>query len=221
MLAKIRNLILRIKRMKRHPNPYWIRKYMNIYNYYFIKSNNLKCYKPKNPDEFQELTTSKKHSRAVLDGWLYLSNKLIKMLKKEHDCKDFNFIDVGCGNGLPLVFVKKKFDFQSVSGFDHIKEVVERSKDNVARAGLKDINIFIADAKYFKLDNKKYFLYMFNPFDADIMNEFMKNNIDIMQKTGSVIAYYNQISDELNIIEKFPYKKIIKDDYYKISIITY
>ena len=62
---------------------------------------------------------------------------------------------------------------------------------------------------------------MFNPFDAEIMNEFMKNNIDIMQKTGSVIAYYNQISDELNIIEKFPYKKIIKDDYYKISIIKY
>jgi len=221
MLAKIRNLILKIKGMKKHPNPYWIRKYMNIYNYFFIKSNNLKYYKPKNPDEFQELVESKKHSNAILDGWLYLCNKLINMFRKEHDCKDFSFIDVGCGNGLPLVFVKKKFDFQSVSGFDFIKEVVERCKGNVDRAGLKDINIFIADAKNFKLDNKKYLLYMFNPFDAEIMNEFMKNNIDIMQKTGSVIAYYNQLSDELNIIEKFQYKKIIKDDYYKISIIKY
>ena len=194
---------------------------MDIYNYFFIKSNNLKYYKLKDPDKFQELIESKKYSRAVVDGWLYLVNKLITMFRKEHECKDFNFIDVGCGNGLPLVFVKKKFDFQSVSGFDLIKEVAERSKDNVARAGLKDINIFIADAKNFKLDNKKYLIYMFNPFDEEIMNEFMKNNIDIMQKTSSVIAYFNQMTDELNIIEKFPYKKIIKDDYYKVSIITY
>tara|TARA_B110001454_G_scaffold30599_1_gene29897 strand:+ start:684 stop:1388 length:705 start_codon:yes stop_codon:yes gene_type:complete len=226
ILAKIKNLILRINR--KHHHSFFIRQYMNFYNYYFMKLNNLKFYEHENPDkiyqypnEMQKFRESKKYANAILDMWLYILNKLINIFKKEYNCKDYNFVDVGCGSGIATIFAKKKFDFQSVSGFDIFEKCIERSKDNIARAGLKDINVFVADAKNFKLENKKYFFYMFNPFEAEILNKFMENNIDRLIKTSSVIAYVNQIGDELKIIEKFKYKKIVKDNYYRSSVIFY
>ena len=86
-----KKIIIKIKDMKKHPNSFLKRRYMNLYNYYFIKLNNLKNYSITNPDEIQETPNSKQHSRAILDGWLYLTNKLIQKFKQEHNLNEYNF----------------------------------------------------------------------------------------------------------------------------------
>ena len=207
--------------MKKHPNSFLKRRYMNLYNYYFIKLNNLKNYSITNPNEIQEAPNSKQHSRAILDGWLYLTNKLIQKFKQEHNLNEYNFLDIGSGNGLPLIFVKKKFNFNSVSGFDLFKEIVERSRDNIKRSGEKDINVFVADANSFVIPNQKNLIYMFNPFSEKVLRSFMKNNIEILKKTNSVIAYYNQIGGDLKVIRSFAHKSISTDRYYGISLILF
>ena len=216
-----KKIIIKIKDMKKHPNSFLKRRYMNLYNYYFIKLNNLKNYSITNPNEIQEAPNSKQHSRAILDGWLYLTNKLIQKFKQEHNLNEYNFLDIGSGNGLPLIFVKKKFNFNSVSGFDLFKEIVERSRDNIKRSGEKDINVFVADANSFVIPNQKNLIYMFNPFSEKVLRSFMKNNIEILKKTNSVIAYYNQIGGDLKVIRSFAHKSISTDRYYGISLILF
>ena len=152
---------------------------------------------------------------------MYLTNKLIQKFKQEHNLNEYNFLDIGSGNGLPLIFVKKKFNFNSVSGFDLFKEIVERSRDNIKRSGEKDINVFVADANSFVIPNQKNLIYMFNPFSEKVLRSFMKNNIEILKKTNSVIAYYNQIGGDLKVIRSFAHKSISTDRYYGISLILF
>tara|TARA_B100002051_G_C16741747_1_gene644742 strand:- start:33 stop:617 length:585 start_codon:yes stop_codon:yes gene_type:complete len=194
---------------------------MQFYNYYFTKINNLKTYQKIDPAHFIESPKSKQNSKAIVDGSLYLVSRLVKNFNLNHNCNDYDFIDVGCGNGLPMIFVKKKFNFKTVSGFDHLNEVVERCKDNIKRSRLKDINVFNYDAKEFKLSNKSNFVYMYNPFDSEILYNFMKNNIDNLRKNKSVIAYINQIDDELKIFREFLPKEINVDKYFKIYLIFF
>ena len=117
--------------------------------------------------------------------------------------------------------MKKKFNFNSVSGFDLFKEIVERSRDNIKRSGEKDINVFVADANSFVIPNQKNLIYMFNPFSEKVLRSFMKNNIEILKKTNSVIAYYNQIGGDLKVIRSFAHKSISTDRYYGISLILF
>jgi hypothetical protein len=63
---------------------------------------------------------------------------------------------------------------------------------------------------------------MFNPFAGEIMNKFLTNNIDIIRKNNSVIAYINQISsNEVKIISKFSFKKLIKNEFLGMSLFFY
>ena len=205
----------------KHPNSFWIRKFLQLYNYYFLKVNNLKTYQKIDPANFIENPKSKKHSKAIVDGSLYLVSRLVKKFNSNHNSVDYDFIDVGCGNGLPMIFVKTKFNFKTVAGFDHLNEVVERCKDNIKRSKLADINVFTYDAKEFKLSSKRNFIYMYNPFDSEILYNFMKNNIDNLRENKSVIAYINQIDDEIKIFKEFLPKEIYEDKYFKIYLIFF
>ena len=60
---------------------------------------------------------------------------------------------------------------------------------------------------------------MFNPFDAYIFNNFLKNNYHILTKTKSVIAYSNSL--HLNVLEKFKYRKLEKVAKYKLALIHF
>ncbi len=59
---------------------------------------------------------------------------------------------------------------------------------------------------------------MFNPFDRKIMTKFLKNNIKILRKNKSVIAYVNYI--HLKEILKFS-RNITKVKKYKSAIIQF
>ena len=205
----------------KHPNSFWTRKFLQLYNYYFMKVNNLKTYKKIYPVSYIENPKSKENSKSIVDSSLYLLFRLIKTFKTNHDCNNYNFIDVGCGNGFPLIFVKKKFNFKTVAGFDLFNEVIERCKDNIKRSKLRDVNVFNHDAKEFKLSSKRNFIYMYNPFDSEILYNFMKNNIDNLRENKSVIAYINQIDDELKIFKDFLPKEIYVDKYFKIYLIFF
>ena len=65
-------------------------------------------------------------------------------------------------------------------------------------------------------------LFMFNPFAGEIMSKFLSNNINIIRKNNSVIAYVNQISSsEVDIIRKFGHKKLIENKFLGISLFFY
>jgi SAM-dependent methyltransferase len=211
--------------MKIHINQkifFFLRKFYVFYNFYFIKKNNLNYYKPENSYEQNEKVYSKKFSRALHDVWIYMLKLLINMFLKEGRANNYNFIDIGCGNGLPLIYAYKYYNFNSYKGIDLFKKSIIRSRINIKKSNCNNITITQEDASKYLLDDKRYFIFMFNPFAGEIMNKFLTNNIDIIRKNNSVIAYINQISsNEVKIISKFSFKKLIKNEFLGMSLFFY
>lgn len=196
-------------------------RYINFtYNYYFKLINKIKIDLTEDDLNFLK-KKGYKNSKGLGTVWLLNLRRLYKNFKKNNYKRKYHFIDVGCGNGIPLIYAFKKFDFLSYTGFDFVDRYVENSKRNLKNCSKNSnkINVFKGDAKNLILDNKKsYFIFMFNPFDEKIMNRFLKNNIKILKKNKSVIAYVNYI--HLSEILKFS-KNIIKIKKYKSALIKF
>jgi SAM-dependent methyltransferase len=211
--------------MKLHINQkifFLLRKFYVFYNFYFIKKNNLNYYKPENPYDQNENLYSKKFSRAIHDVWVYMLKLSIKMFLKERNTNDYNFIDIGCGNGLPLVYAYKNYKFNTYKGIDLFEKSISRSRNNILNSNCDGINLLQKDASTFLLDDKKNFIFMFNPFSDEVMSKFLSNNINNIRKNNSVIAYINQISSsEVKIISQFKHKKLIENKFLGISLFFY
>ena len=98
-----------VKFMK-NKNNFLIRFYNNSYNNIFKKLNNIKYDKKE--------TISFKHFTSLSTAWLLNLNKLYNLTRKNLDLKNYHFLDVGCGNGITIIYAYKKLVFKSYSGFD-------------------------------------------------------------------------------------------------------
>lgn len=205
---------------KKFYNNNFVRCINFAYNFYFKFFNNIKIDLTEDDSTFLK-NKDFKNSKGLGTVWLLNLRRLYQIFKKDNKIHKYHFIDVGCGNGIPLIYAYKKFDFQSYTGFDFINRYVENSKKNVKKSvkNHSKIKIFRKDANSFLLDNKKsYFIFMFNPFDQKVMRTFLKNNIKNMKNNKSVVAYVNYI--HLKEVLKFS-KKMSKIEKYKSAIIQF
>ena len=199
-------------------NNFLIRLYNNSYNYLFKKINNIQIDKEETKDLVKEKIKSLEHSTALHTAWLLNLKRLYNLTKKKLDIKNYHFLDVGCGNGIPLIYAYKKLHFKSYSGFDFVSNYIGISNKNISNSigdEKENIIIFNADASEYILDDKSYFLFMFNPFDGFIMKKFIENNYNNLVKNKSVIAYSNY--NQLDIIKIYT-KNIEIIEQYKLAI---
>ncbi len=192
-----------------------IRLYNNSYNSFFKKIHNIQIDKSENKDLVKEKINSLEHSTALHTAWLLNLKRLYELVKKKLVIKDYHFLDVGCGNGIPLIYAFKKLPFKSYSGFDFVSNYVDISNKNISNSiGGGKILIFNADASEYILEDKSYFIFMFNPFDGFIMKKFIENNYNNLVKNKSVIAYSNY--NQLEVIKNYT-NDIQTIDQYKLA----
>ena len=197
-------------------NNFFIRFYNDFYNYFFKKINNIQIDKSENKYLVKEKIKFLKHSTALTTAWLLNLKRLYNLAKPNLDIMNYHFLDVGCGNGIPLIYAYKKLPFKSYSGFDFVSDYIDISNKNISKTiGNDYITIFNADAAEYKLDQKSYFIFMFNPFDGFIMKKFIENNYNNLVKNKSVIAYSNY--NQLDTIKNYT-KNIQRIDQYKLAI---
>ena len=183
-------------------NNFIIRYYNYSYNFLFKKINNIQLDKNENKDLVKEKIKSLEHSTSLHTAWLLNLKKLYDLGKKKLDIKNYHFLDVGCGNGIPLIFAYKKLPFKSYSGFDLVSNYIDITNENISNSiGNNHIVSFNADASKYILDDKSYFIFMYNPFDGFVMKKFIENNYDNLAKNKSVIAYSFYI--QLDIINNY------------------
>ena len=183
-------------------NNIFIKLYNNSYNSFFKKTNNIQIDKIENKDLVKDKIKSLEHSTALHTAWLLNLKKLYDLTKKKLDIKNYHFLDVGCGNGIPLIYAYKKLPFKSYSGFDLVSNYVDITNTNISNSiGNNRIITFNADASEYILDDKSYFIFMYNPFDGFIMKKFIENNLDNLIKNKSVISYSFHI--QLDIIKNY------------------
>ena len=199
-----------------------IRSINFIYNSIFKFFNNISIDLEDAGDKETLKKLNLQNSKGIGTVWLLNLRRLYKLfINKDYDEKKYHFLDVGCGNGISLIYAYKRFKFRSYSGFDFEKKYVENSKRNLESSikQTEEINIFHQNAENFFLDEKKsFFIFMFNPFNQIVMKKFLENNIDSLTRNKSVIAYCNYI--ELEEIKNFC-NKITLFKKYKLALIQF
>tara|TARA_B110000027_G_scaffold93468_1_gene98728 strand:+ start:8299 stop:8949 length:651 start_codon:yes stop_codon:yes gene_type:complete len=214
---------------KKRNNNFLIILINDLYNFYFKFFNNIRIdLLLRQKDEKKYLSHKKirnlKHSTSLQTVWLLNLRRLYNIFKNSQDTNNYHFIDVGCGNGIPLIYAYKKLKFKSYIGFDLIKNYVDISKKNIISSiGVKnDIKIYNLDACRYYLDTKKkYFVFMYNLFDEIILNKFIKNNLTNLIKNNSYLAYANLVENsKINILKKYS-KKFVKIEKYKIYLFKF
>ena len=82
------------------------------------------------------------------------------------------FLDYGSGKGRALVMAGK-YPFKRIIGVEYSAELNQTARENVNRARrklkCKDISVVTADASTWALPNDVTVIYLFNPFDGEIL----------------------------------------------------
>ena len=161
-----------------------------LYNIYYIFINRIKYSKFKTSFKKNNLkfSNNNKHARNVEASPLLRLNKLLKSLNTQFI--NFNFLDIGSGQGVCLHFVIKNYNFKSYSGLEFNEFLVDISKKNLEPLK-KKFDIIHGDASNFVIMDKKYIIYLYNPFDEIILNKFLENNLNLLNKNECIIIYQN------------------------------
>ena len=200
-----------------------IRKENEKFNKQWIADNKLIGGDTVSLDELDVSSEVKKDSVLFMVAWLKNIERLCEMFCSEFDYKSFSLLDVGCGSGISTFFFHQKYNFDRCDGFDFSANLIELANMNkkiINRNGVdtSSISFEIANAKQIKLQDKRYALFMFNPFGWETMSEFVSNNIEVLQKNNSVILYANDICVG-NLLE---FGRMLKrDDFFNLSVIAF
>ena len=102
-----------------------------------------------------------------------------------------NFVDVGCGKGLPCIFAKKYFSFPQVYGIDFSAPLIEIARRNQANTRYPGMSFQVADATSWKLPQGDTLVLLNNPFNDIILEKFLTLNLEHFRENRSLIAYGN------------------------------
>lgn len=182
-----------------------------IYLKFYIKKNKLITadYEYPRVTDFQNISlkSANQNHPAPL---LILKRNVHYCFKNYSIDSTFNFIDIGSGSGLLMHYVLNKLDyFQSYQGIEFEKNFFEIGKKNLINYGHKNLSLLYKDARNFFLEDKKYLIYLYNPFKFDILKIFLQNNYQNINNNKSIIIYHNDIYlEEIKKEFKFIYFKI-------------
>jgi SAM-dependent methyltransferase len=155
------------------------------------------------------------------DGYMLVwLKKLIRGLKYTNlaDFSKFVFVDIGSGTGIPLVFVKKRYNFQNIFGIEIDGTLLGKLTLSKNSENIETIN---KDIRNVTFESNNYVFYLFNPFTYEILREFINNNIDIFLKSESLILYINDVYIN-ELLNDFSNSVLcMRDKYYNISIIRF
>lgn len=210
-----------MKRIHNNIHNETIRKENDDFNQDFIESMGLKFSEITTPDQFGIPIEKTLDSSAHMVAWLKNIDRIFSLLSKKISLKNYSFLDVGCGTGIVSIYIANKYTFKNFSGFDFDPTLVKMAKLNREIAiveKLPRIDFFVQDSREIVLIKQPTFIYMFNPFGKETMNEFLQNNLDTISETKSIICYINDI--HIEIFDQLDCT-IVRDDYFNLSLIYF
>ena len=106
--------------------------------------------------------------------------------------------------------------FKRIVGFDFDASLIQSARSNLERFGQAPITFEHQDAARYLLPDTQAFVFMFNPFDDQVLRMFLKNNLDGFRKSGHIIGYSNDV--HRSVIEELGFRKLYRDDQRKMSL---
>lgn len=146
------------------------------------------------------LDSQNSNAYESLNGIRKLKHVFDKFQISEND----NILDLGCGKGEALHQLSK-YPFNNLCGVELSGKLVEIAKNNLRILKHERINIVEMDAAEFTDYEDYNYIYMFNPFPANIMRKVIANiNLMLEKKRRCItIVYSNPVC--FDVIESSPY----------------
>jgi len=189
-------------------------------NMIFVNKHNLVGYENMEVDKLR-IENSKSGNCYELSNLTYIDE--INSLISVDEQNLYEFVDVGCGSGISTIYAAMHLNFKNYKGFDFSELLIYMAIENLKRIDSEqyDINFFTADAASYSSADKLVFFYLFNPFDENILEKFILNNIENFKKNSCKIFYVN--NKHINIFSNFSYVSIANFDktIYQNSLIEF
>lgn len=166
-------------------------------------------------ENLRTASSFKSHATAYQAVWCRNIRKLLSEAEKHGFNGDF--IDVGCGKGKACFFASR-FGFRTILGIDFDDELIRIAEENRLRfiGDRSNIRFQHSDAAEFLVPESRTVVFMFNPFDAVIMDKFVRNNIDSLRRHRSMIAYAND--RESSILQGAGMERVFAEPARKLSL---
>ncbi len=132
------------------------------------------------------------HATAYQAVWNRNVNELICEAEKL-GANFENFIDIGSGKGKACLYAYKLNRFKKIIGVEFSNSLTEIANNNKMKMNANEINFILGDAREYHLPKEHNLIFMFNPFDGNILREFIVINYQLIKETKSIIAYANDV----------------------------
>ena len=139
----------------------------------------------------------------------------IKKQLKIFKTRNYNFIDIGSGWGLPLIYFNHYLKFKKLTGIENQDEFVHSSRKTIKKNNLKNIKIKKSNAIEFQWKgNSTIFI---NIPHYDILNKIFNKNAENIAKNKNIIVVINS-----NTFKFFKKKRLFKGyKFIKNSLMRY
>jgi len=132
------------------------------------------------------------HEHATAYGAVSCSTmrELFREIRKTGTKYD-RFMDIGSGEGKACFYAARKAIASEIIGIEYSSPLLHVALLNLRQQNLDNVNFIQADATKFLFDPGPTIVFMYNPFDADYLEQMITKNLDHFQSNKSVIAYAN------------------------------
>jgi SAM-dependent methyltransferase len=109
---------------------------------------------------------------------------------------DVAFVDIGCGKGKVLSVWNRMFlDAKRIVGIDYSPYLLGICESNLQKISASEIELICGDATDLNLNFgcSVNILYLYNPFDAEILSKFVQN----IHKKNTIVIYNNPLHKDI------------------------
>ena len=168
-----------------------------------------------NKDLISDNLISLSHATAYHAVWCRNLRELFEEAKKTGYVFE-NFIDIGSGKGKACFYAHTTGQFNSIIGIEFSEPLVKIANQNIEKFKSKNISFINTDANFFNLPNQQNLIFLFNPFDNVILENFMSINKNHFSKYNSIIAYANDVHRQS--LTNFGFETIFRNQTRRISL---
>jgi SAM-dependent methyltransferase len=154
----------------------------------------------------EDLGAKSEHDANAVGYRATKARPLQKLIRKLNLHRDYVFIDLGSGKGRVLL-VAAQLGFQNVVGVEFSPSLCNIARQN-ARVFLRNtkvasnIEVVQADAATFKMPSKECIFYAFNPFDGVVMERFIANLRESLQRHPRKVWFLYNTPLHATVLEK-------------------
>ncbi len=98
----------------------------------------------------------------------------LRLLPGELDPRRLVFVDLGCGKGKTLMLAARH-GFKALKGVEFARELISVAEENMRRWDVTNGEILCMDAANYQFPDEPFVLYLFNPFQAEVLQKVVDN----------------------------------------------